>query len=85
MRTFEQTNVKAMLRKRYQIIKYKFNICVTLDYAHLQDEDSTKLCSIFPTKGKIRLTTYQLGTQDRTDKLWAYPIKFITLLNSQGY
>ena len=39
MRTFEQINVKLMLRKRYQIIKYKFNICITLNNAPLQNED----------------------------------------------
>lgn len=33
-----EPNVKLMLRKRYQIIKYKFNICITLNCAPLQNE-----------------------------------------------
>ena len=38
MRTFEQTNVKLMLRNRYQIVKDKFNFVLTLESAILQDE-----------------------------------------------
>ena len=38
MRTFEQTNVKPMLRNRYQIVKSKFNFCLTLKHVRLQDE-----------------------------------------------
>lgn len=38
MRTFEQTNVNPMLTNRYQIVKDKFNIYVTLKHVRLQDE-----------------------------------------------
>ena len=38
MRTFEQTNVKPMLRKRYQIVKSKFNFYLTLENVRLQHE-----------------------------------------------
>ena len=44
MRTFEQTNVKLMLRNRYQIVKDKFNFVLTLECAILQDEhEQTKM------------------------------------------